>query len=139
VREIIEMNTEASAMAEGGDRILIRDLMVRGIIGLNDWEREKQQDILVNLTLWVDCRAAGASDNVGDALNYRTLTKAVIVYVETSAHFLVEALATGIARICIVDFGAERVEVRVEKPGALRFAESVGVEIRRGRADFDRG
>ncbi len=48
-----------------------------------------------------------------------------------------EALATAIARICVVEFGAERVRVRVEKPGALRFADSVGVEIRRGRGDFD--
>ena len=125
-------------MGEHGDRILIRDLLVRGIIGLNDWEREKQQDILVNLALQFDCRAAGASDDVDDALNYRTLTKAVIAYVESSSHFLVEALATGIARICVVDFAAQAVVVRVEKPGALRFAESVGVEIRRTGADFDR-
>ena len=126
-------------MADSGDRILIRDLMVRGIIGLNDWEREKKQDILINLVLYVDCRVAGASDDVEDALNYRTLTKAVIAYVESSKHFLVEALAAGLSRICVVEFGAERAVVRVEKPGALRFAESVGVEIRRGRADFESG
>ena len=125
-------------MADGGDRILIRDLMLRGIIGVNDWERHKKQDILINLTLHTDCRAAGASDNVDDALNYRTLTKALIAYVESSEHLLVEALATGLARICVVDFGSDRAVVRVEKPGALRFAESVGVEIRRGRSDFDR-
>ena len=56
-------------MADSSDRILIRDLMVRGIIGLNDWEREKKQDILINLVLYVDCRVAGASDDVEDALN----------------------------------------------------------------------
>jgi len=126
-------------MTDWGDSILIRDLMVRGIIGLNEWEREKKQDILLNLVLQVDCRAAGASDSVDDSLNYRTLTKAVIAYVESSKPFLVEALAAAIARICVVDFGAEQVVVRVEKPGALRFAQSVGVEIRRGRDDFDRG
>ena len=126
-------------MADGNDTIFVRDLKLRGIIGLNDWEREKKQDILVNLSLAVDCRAAGDSDDVADSLNYRTLTKAVIAYVESSAHFLVEALATAIARICVVDFGAEGVIVRVEKPGALRFSESVGVEIRRSRADFESG
>ena len=126
-------------MAGDADRILIRDLRVRGIIGLNDWEREKKQDILINLVLGVDCRAAGASDDVQDALNYRTLTKAVIAYTEASEHFLVEALAAGIARICVVDFAAESAVVRVEKPGALRFAESVGVEIRRRRDDFRGG
>lgn len=126
-------------MADRNDRIFVRDLKLRGIVGLNDWEREKQQDILVNLILEFDCRAAGVSDDVADTLNYRTLTKAVIAHVESSARFLVEALATDIARICVVDFAADAVTVRVEKPGALRFADSVGVEIRRSRADFERG
>jgi FolB domain-containing protein len=118
------------------DKILITDLLVRGILGLNDREREQRQDILVNLTVYADLSRAGASDEVADSLNYRTLAKAVIDYVESSRHFLVEALATGIARLVLVEHGARRVVVRVEKPGALRFARSVGVEIERVRADF---
>lgn len=118
------------------DTIRVKNLLVRGIVGINDWEREKEQDVLVNLEITRDLAAAGASDEVDDTLNYRTLTKAVIAYVEGSSHYLVEALATEIARICI-EHGAERARVRVEKPGALRFAESVGVEIERGRDDFD--
>lgn len=118
------------------DRILIRDLRLRGIVGINDWEREKEQDIVINLTIFLDMSAAGATDRIDDALNYRTLTKAIIGYVETSRHYLVEALATAIARICIVEHGASRVRVRVEKPGALRFAESVGVEIERTQEAF---
>lgn len=118
------------------DRIHITNLLLRPIIGLNDWEREKRQDVLINLTLFTDLRAAGQSDDARDTLNYRTITKAVIDYVERSQHYLVEALATEIARLCVVEHGAERVIVRVEKPGALRFAESVGVEIERTRADF---
>jgi FolB domain-containing protein len=119
------------------DKILIKDLLLRGIIGFNDWEREKQQDILVNITLFTDARKPGRTDDPGDALNYKTITKAVIAYVEGSAHNLVEALAAEIARICVVDHGAARAVVRVEKPGALRFARSVGVEIERTREDFE--
>ncbi|MBN1967397.1 MAG: dihydroneopterin aldolase [Anaerolineae bacterium] len=121
----------------GHDKIIVKDLLLRGIIGFNDWEREKRQDILINLTLFTDMRAAGQSDNSGDILNYRTITKAIIAYVESSEHHLVEALATAIARICVVDHDAAKVIVRVEKPGALRFAQSVGVEIERTRADFE--
>ena len=119
------------------DRILIRDLLVRGIIGINDWEREKEQDILINLEIAVDARLAGLTDDMSDSLNYRTVTKDVIDYVESSAHQLVEALASEIARIVVTRHGAERVRVRVEKPGALRFADSVGVEIERTPADFE--
>lgn len=118
------------------DRILIRKLLVRGIIGLNDWEREVAQDIVISLDIRIDARRAGITDDMRDSLNYRTVAKDVIAYAESSAHYLVEALATGIARIVVVEHGAERVKVRVEKPGALRFAESVGIEIERTAADF---
>ena len=120
----------------GADKIVIRDLHLRGIIGINDWEREKKQDILVNLTIVSDLGPAGKSDSVEHTLNYRTITKAIIGLVENSGYQLVEALAAEIARIVVVDFGAPKVVVRVEKPGALRFAESVGVEIERQAADF---
>jgi FolB domain-containing protein len=117
------------------DRIVLRDLLVRGIVGVNDWEREQEQDILVNLEVATDTRAAGRSDDVADTLNYRTLAKAVIEHVESARPYLVEALAEAIARIAVAQ-GAERVRVRVEKPGAVRFAASVGVEIERERSDF---
>ncbi|MEM7480952.1 MAG: dihydroneopterin aldolase [Acidobacteriota bacterium] len=118
------------------DKIFINDLLVRGILGLNDWERVKKQDILINLELTFDTRRAGRDDDVAHTLNYRTLAKAVIAYVEDSSHLLVETLVAEVARICVVDHGAEAARVRIEKPGALRFARSVGVEIERHREDF---
>jgi D-erythro-7,8-dihydroneopterin triphosphate epimerase len=118
------------------DRILVRDLLVRGIIGVNDWERKNRQDILVNLEIGVDARLAGQTDDMSDSLNYRTVAKAVIALVESSEYRLVEALATEIARMITIDHGAARVKVRVEKPGAVRYARSVGIEIERTRADF---
>jgi FolB domain-containing protein len=124
-------------MSHDSDVILVRDLRLRGIVGINDWEREKRQDIVVNLELYGDFRRAGESDAIADALNYRSVAKDVIAHVEGSTHFLVEKLATELARLCLVGHGAERVRVRVEKPGALRFADSVGVEIERRRGDFE--
>lgn len=118
------------------DKIVIKDLLLRGIVGINEWERETKQDILINLEMYLDARPAGSSDDMGDSLNYRTLTKDVIAYVEGSSHFLIEALATEIARIAVIVHGAERVTVRVEKPGAVRFASSVGIEIERSASDF---
>jgi FolB domain-containing protein len=119
------------------DRIIIRDLLLRGIIGINEWEREKKQDILINVEVSVDARLSGLTDEMSDSLNYRTITKDIIEYVESSRHFLVEALATEIARIVVIRHGAERVKIRVEKPGALRFAGSVGIEIERTPSDFE--
>jgi FolB domain-containing protein len=114
------------------DKIEIRDLLVRGVVGINDWEREKKQDILINITLFADLRPAGESDSIDDTVNYRTVAKQIIEHVESSNRYTVEALAADIARICLTAPGVRRARVRVEKPGALRFAKSVGVEIERG-------
>jgi FolB domain-containing protein len=119
------------------DKIIIRDLLLRGIIGINPDERVKQQDILINMIIWADIRQAAASDAIEDAVDYKSITKRVIQHVEASSDFLVERLVTDLARLVMTEFGVERVMVRVEKPGALRFAESVGIEIERTRADFD--
>ncbi|MCX6069680.1 MAG: dihydroneopterin aldolase, partial [Chloroflexi bacterium] len=75
------------------DLIEIRDLLLRGILGVNPEEREKKQDILVNLTLYVDLRPAGMTDNIADTANYRTITKHVIEHVESIKRFTIEALA----------------------------------------------
>jgi D-erythro-7,8-dihydroneopterin triphosphate epimerase len=117
------------------DRIIIQDLLLRTIIGVNTDERDNRQDVVVNLTLWADTRAAGKSDDIDDAVNYRTVTKQVIELVEGSRYFLVEKLAQEIADLCLADPRVERVLVRVEKPSALRFARTVGIEIERSRGD----
>lgn len=121
------------------DKIIVKDLLVRGIVGINPEERVKKQDILVNLTVFADIGPAAASDQIEDAVNYRSLTKRIIEYVEESSHFLVETLVMELARLIFREFDVERVRLRVEKPTALRFADSVGVEIERSRRDFPAG
>jgi len=118
------------------DKIIIKDLLLRGIVGINEDERANKQDILINLVIYSDTRPAAASDDISDAVNYRTITKRIIAHVEQSSDFLVERLAEDIAQFILRDFGVEKVIVRVEKPGALRFARSVGVEIVRERSDY---
>ena len=119
------------------DRIQIQDLMLRTIIGINDEERRNRQDVLINISLHADTHAAGPSDEIEDAVNYRTITKRVIKRVEESKFCLVEKMAAEIAAICLEDPRVGAVDVRVEKPGALRFARSVGVEIRRTQSELE--
>ena len=119
------------------DQIQIKDLLLRTIIGINEEERRNRQDVLINITLWADTRAAAASDDIEDAVNYRTITKQVIECVEGSNFYLVERMAAEIAAICLTDPHVEAVDIQVEKPGALRFAHSVGVEIHRTRSDLE--
>jgi FolB domain-containing protein len=117
------------------DRVLIKDLVVSGIIGINPDERVNKQDILVNAELWVDTYPAAKSDNIDDAVNYRTITKRIIAHIEGGKPMLVERLVQEIADICLNDDRVEKARVTVEKPGALRFARSVGISITRSRVE----
>ncbi len=112
------------------DEIFIRDLLIRGVIGISEKEREQPQDIMVNITIYSDISAA-KSDDVNDSVNYRTVAKKVLAHVESIKRYTVEALAEDIAGLCLAEPGAARVRVTVEKPGAVRFSRSVGVTITR--------
>lgn len=115
------------------DKVIIKDLLVRGIIGVNDWERRRPQDILINITLFTDTRRAAQTDHIDDCVNYSTLSKRVQQHAESIQRLTVEALANDLAAICLEEAAVQKVILRVEKPGAVRFAKSVGVEIERSR------
>ncbi len=115
------------------DKTFITRLVARGIIGIEEWERHKPQEILISIEMFGDQRPAARSDDIADCINYRTVAKKALAHAETAQRFTVEALAQDIADLCLAEPGVEKVRVRVEKPGAVRFAESVGVEIERSR------
>jgi len=117
------------------DKIVIKDLLTRCIIGVNEDERREKQDVLINLVLFADLRPSGRSDDLADSVDYRSIKKQVLALVEASQFYLVEALAEHIAEQCLANHRVQRVQVTVEKPSALRFARSVGVEIIRDRTE----
>lgn len=119
------------------DQVFIKNLVARGIIGVNDWEREKPQEILINVVLFANLHNAGISDNIQDSVNYKTIAKKLLKHAETAQRYTVEALATDLARICLEEAKVERVRIILEKPGAVRFSSSVGVEIERTRKDLE--
>lgn len=113
------------------DKVIIKNLVARGIIGVYDWERTKPQEILINIILIGNLIQAGKTDNIEDSINYKTIAKGAQSLAENCERHTVEALATDIAEFCLESKGVQKVIVRVEKPGAVRFSESVGVEIER--------
>jgi 7,8-dihydroneopterin aldolase/epimerase/oxygenase len=116
------------------DKIFITNLLIRAVIGVNETERETPQDILVNVTAYTDTRPAAQSDNVADGVDYAELTKKIRALVEAARRFTVEALAEDIAALALANPKVQKVTVRVEKPGAVTGAQSVGVEIERSKS-----
>lgn len=117
------------------DRVHIRDLMLRCIVGIYPEERENLQDVILNITLYGDLSRACRSDDIADTIDYKRVKKAVVALVENSTFYLVERLAQAVADCCLTFDGVEHVDVTVDKPGALRFARSVAVEISRSRTN----
>lgn len=116
------------------DKIFIRDLALRCIIGIYPEERREKQDIVINVEMHTDLRKAGRSDDLKDTVDYKSIKKAILKLVEGSAFQLIESLAERIADIALANDKVEQVIVAIDKPGALRFAKASAVEITRVRA-----
>ena len=113
--------------------IKIENLRLRTIIGIYDWEKETRQDLVINVTIDFDGRKAAESDSIEDTLDYKAINKRIIGFVETNNFNLLERVAGGICDIVFEDSAVRWVSVKVEKPGALRFADSVSVTEARER------
>ena len=113
------------------DKIHIRDLSLECIIGINDNERVEKQQVIINIILYVDLKKACISDSLNDSVDYKLVKQKIISLVEKSSFLLIEKLAEEIANVCLGNPGVEKVDVILDKPGALRFARSVAVEITR--------
>lgn len=113
------------------DKVFIKDLKVRGILGIHDWERVTPRDIIINVSLYTDTRRAARTDDIVDCVSYSDVARKIRAHAESAARMTVEALANDIAELCLLEPKVRKVVVRVDKPGAVPEAESVGVEVER--------
>jgi D-erythro-7,8-dihydroneopterin triphosphate epimerase len=113
------------------DKIFIRDLALRCIIGIYPEERREKQDVVINVEMHADLRKAGRSDDLNDTVDYKSIKKAILKLVEKSGFQLIESLAENIADIALADDKVQTVIVTIDKPGALRFAKASAVQITR--------
>lgn len=107
--------------------VTIKDLCLRCVIGMNEWERKKKQDVEINIEYDFDADRAVAADDGSLTVDYKKLTKRVIEAVEASSFHLLESLAWRVLELVIETEGVLRATVEVDKPHSLRFAESVSV------------
>ena len=109
-------------------KITIENLRLRTIIGINDWERETRQDVVVNVELELESGTVFTRDAIDETVDYKRLNKRIIDEVERSSFFLIEKLCDHLLGLVMEDGRVRRARVRVAKPGALRFTDSVSVE-----------
>jgi dihydroneopterin aldolase len=114
------------------DVVFIEDLRIETVIGIYDWEREIRQTVALDLEMAFDNRKPAASDCIEDTLDYKAVSKRLIVFVESSHFGLVETLAERCAEIVLSEFGVAWLRLKLSKPGAVTGSKAVGVMIERG-------
>ena len=107
--------------------IKIKDLRLRAIIGIHEWERKNKQDIIINVEFEFNGSHAAQSDNIDDTVNYKGICKNIIELAENSEFNLLEKLCDKVLQIVMKDHRVKKGKVEIEKPHALRFADSVSV------------
>jgi FolB domain-containing protein len=111
------------------DKVFIKNLHIQCILGVYDWERNTPREAIINVELGVDTKPAARSDNLADCVDYDQLSQQIRALAERARRLTVEALAEDIANLCLSSLRVQQVMVRVDKPGAVAGADSVGVEI----------
>ncbi|CAK0754309.1 7,8-dihydroneopterin aldolase/epimerase/oxygenase [Gammaproteobacteria bacterium] len=113
------------------DIVFIHDLCIETTIGIFDWERQIKQTVIIDLDIASDIKRAAETDLIENALDYKTVSKRIVSFVESSQFQLVETLAERISTILLEEFHVPWVRIRVNKQGAIRGAKDVGVIIER--------
>lgn len=116
------------------DIVYLHDLKVDCVIGVFEWERRIKQTLRIDLDMAADIRRAAASDRIEDTLDYKAVAKRVVGVAGDSRFQLVETLAEKIAAVVLAEFKVPWVRVRINKKGAVRGADGVGIVIERGAA-----
>ncbi len=114
------------------DIVFIERLHVDTVIGIYDWERQVRQTVTLDLEMAWDNTRAAAADDIADALNYKSVAKRLVAFVEASEFRLVETLAERCAAIVRDEFQVPWLRLRLRKLRAVRGSKAVGVEIERG-------
>ena len=113
------------------DIIYIKDLRVKTIIGIFDWEWKVKHEVSIDLEFPFDCKKAAKTDSIEDTIDYKAIAKGVIKFVEDSSFQLQETLAEEIASLVKNNYGVKSIRLRISKPGAIRGSKDVGLIITR--------
>lgn len=107
--------------------IKIDNLRLRTVVGIYDWEKKTKQDVIINVEMEFDGSRAIETDDIEHTVDYKTITKKIIAMVEGNQFNLIERIAGEAIKIAMENEKVEKASVRVDKPAALRFTDSVSV------------
>ena len=122
------------------DTVFIRGLRLRVVIGVFEWERRIKQTVMLDVEAATDIKEASQSDRLERAIDYKALAYRLKEFAESKSFALLETLAEQLAAIVLREHpAAVSVKITLDKPHAVRHAQTVGVAIERARESADDG
>ena len=121
-------------MNQYADRVFLRGLAIQTTIGFIEWERHVKQTVVIDLEIPVDCARAAQQDDVVDTVDYKSIAKRTIAFIEAAEFKLVETLGHRLAMTLLAEFDIAWIRLTVNKPGAIRGSRDVGISLERHRA-----
>ena len=113
--------------------IRIKNLRLRTHIGIKEEEIQNRQDVVINAVIRYRADKAVAFNHIEQALNYRTITKQVIAHVEENRFLLLERMTREVLDLIMAHEQVLTAQVEIDKPHALRFADSVSITLSESR------
>tara|TARA_Y100000590_G_scaffold194122_1_gene220581 strand:+ start:160 stop:588 length:429 start_codon:yes stop_codon:yes gene_type:complete len=134
--KIIELKTEKTINTTKR-RVFIKDFTIKEIIGIHNHEKIKKQKIKFNIIIDVDQNSIPDENNIRSIVDYEKITKKLENLAKNKNYNFLESLAEDSFKEIFEDKRINSAKIKIEKPDAIKGAESVGVEVFKTRSDYE--
>jgi|TARA_B110000263_G_scaffold241597_1_gene246012 FolB domain-containing protein len=115
------------------DEIFIEGIKCYSTIGINNWEKNTKQPLIININLLMKKIDNNNADNINETINYKSVSYSVKELVENNTYELIETMGKDIALLCLKNEKVIEAKIKINKPNALKISHNVGVVITRGK------
>ena len=115
------------------DEIFIEGIKCYSTIGINNWEKNTKQPLIIDVSLLMEKIDNNNKDNINETINYKLVSYSVKELVEKNTYELIETRSKDIALLCLKNQKVVEAKVKINKPNALKISNNVGVVITRGK------
>jgi dihydroneopterin aldolase len=113
------------------DQVFIRGLALETRIGIHTHEKPLRQRLVLQVEMTVVLSVSARSGRIEETVDYRAVSERIQAMVRERSFALVETVAEAVATLVLTEYPVQAVRVMLEKPGAVRGADQVGVIIER--------
>ena len=117
--------------------VFIKDFIIQEIIGIHEHEKVKKQKIKFNIVIDVDQSTVPNEKEIKSIVDYEKITNKLENLAKSKKYNFLESLAEDSFKEIFEDKRIDAITIKIEKPDAIKNAESVGVKVFKTRNDYE--